>query len=197
LVRKENPENSVQFLRESVVDYRSVATVRSDETRIAENFSHILYPPTMADQGVPPSWAVPPRQQQQQYQQAPPQQEQHGHVPPQQQPQQQRPPVTNTAAPPARPLPQQQQPQAALVSPPTSGGPPKINKFNRIAQMEDKVLVTQARDEETEDGRLCNKDAMKKIRDAWVYKQVRSRVKEFTEYKQVSYVFSSYYTRIK
>jgi hypothetical protein len=60
-----------------------------------------------------------------------------------------------------------------------------MNKFNRIAQMEDKVLMTRTRDEETEDGRLCNKEAMTKIRDAWVYKRVRSRAKEFTEYKQV------------
>ena len=41
-------------------------------------------------------------------------------------------------------------------------------------------------DEETEDGRIRNREAMAKIRDAWVYKQVRERVPEFTEYHQVS-----------
>jgi hypothetical protein len=54
-----------------------------------------------------------------------------------------------------------------------------------MAGMEDKVLVTRTADEETEDGRVRNKEAMAKIRDAWVYKQVRARVDEFTEYKQV------------
>ncbi len=52
--------------------------------------------------------------------------------------------------------------------------------------MEDRVLVTRTADEETEDGRIRNKEAMAKIRDAWVYKQIRERVDEFTEYKQVS-----------
>jgi hypothetical protein len=51
-----------------------------------------------------------------------------------------------------------------------------------------KVLVTRTADEETEDGRIRNREAMAKIRDAWVYKQVRERVREFTEYKQVSTV---------
>ena len=51
--------------------------------------------------------------------------------------------------------------------------------------MESKVLVTRTADEETEDGRIRNKEAIAKIRDAWVYKQIRARVDEFTEYKQV------------
>jgi len=41
-------------------------------------------------------------------------------------------------------------------------------------------------DEETEDGRIRNREAMAKIRDAWVYKQVRERVSEFTEYHQAN-----------
>jgi hypothetical protein len=60
-----------------------------------------------------------------------------------------------------------------------------VHRNNRLARMEDKVLVTRTADEETEDGRIRNKEAMAKIRDAWVYKQIRSRVDEFTEYKQV------------
>jgi hypothetical protein len=51
--------------------------------------------------------------------------------------------------------------------------------------MEDKVLVTRTADEETEDGRIKNREAMAKIRDAWVYKQVRARLNEFTNYRQV------------
>lgn len=47
------------------------------------------------------------------------------------------------------------------------------------------MLVTLSKNEEFEDGRILNKEAMAKIRDAWVYKQVRARSGEFTEYKQV------------
>lgn len=65
------------------------------------------------------------------------------------------------------------------------GGVDGYNRNNRMARMEDKVLVTRTADEETEDGRIRNKEAMAKIRDAWIYKQIRARVDEFTEYKQV------------
>ena len=54
-----------------------------------------------------------------------------------------------------------------------------------LSRMEEKVLVTRSADEETEDGRIRNKEAISKIRDAWIYKQIRSRVNEFTQYKQV------------
>jgi hypothetical protein len=47
---------------------------------------------------------------------------------------------------------------------------------NRLERMEEKVLVTRTADEETEDGRIRNKEAIAKIRDAWVYKQIRARV---------------------
>lgn len=62
-----------------------------------------------------------------------------------------------------------------------------IASNSRLARMEDKVLVTRTADEETEDGRIRNREAMAKIRDAWVYKQVRARVAEFTDYKQVRF----------
>ena len=116
-----------------------------------------------------PQWATPPGQQQHSQQQA-----------------QQRPDYA-AAAQPAPTAPPQAPPSggAAVLGPPPSAGAPKVNKFNRIAQMEEKVLVTRTRDEETEDGRLVNKEAMTKIRDAWVYKRVRSRVREFTSYRQV------------
>lgn len=76
-----------------------------------------------------------------------------------------------------------------LVTPPPTVGAPTsadVHRNNRLARMEDKVLVTRTADEETEDGRIRNKEAMAKIRDAWVYKQIRARADEFTEYKQVS-----------
>jgi hypothetical protein len=40
-------------------------------------------------------------------------------------------------------------------------------------------------DEETEDGRLRNREAVAKIRDTWIYKQVRARQDEFTQYRKV------------
>lgn len=52
--------------------------------------------------------------------------------------------------------------------------------------LEDSVLVTQTADEETPDGRIYNREAVKKIRDAWIFKEVRSRQREFTQYKPVS-----------
>ena len=65
--------------------------------------------------------------------------------------------------------------------------PPNNNSnIRRRDEATNKVLVTRTADEETEDGRIRNREAMAKIRDAWVYKQVRERVREFTEYKQVS-----------
>ena len=122
-----------------------------------------------------PNWAVPPQQQQQQQAMA----QQQGY-PPQQQ-QQAYPPAAVASAP------QAQQATPHAVTPPPSGGAPKVlHKNNRMANMEDKVLITRTADEETEDGRIRNKEAMAKIRDAWVYKQVRARVDEFTSYKQVS-----------
>mmetsp|Transcript_32528 Transcript_32528/g.78943 ORF Transcript_32528/g.78943 Transcript_32528/m.78943 type:complete len:811 (+) Transcript_32528:49-2481(+) len=118
-----------------------------------------------------PQWAAPPGQQQHSQQQA---QQRPGYAA--------QPPAAQPAptAPPQAPA----SGGAAVVSPPPSAGAPRVNKFNRIAQMEEKVLVTRTRDEETEDGRLVNKEAMTKIRDAWVYKRVRSRVREFTSYRQ-------------
>ena len=125
--------------------------------------------------GGAPGWAMTP--------------EQHQHHLMQQQQAQQRsggpvPGVTATSVPSSVPGPSQQK----VVTPPPSGNAaPRVwHKNNRLANMEDKVLITRTADEETEDGRIRNKEAMAKIRDAWVYKQVRQRVDEFTEYKQVS-----------
>jgi len=45
------------------------------------------------------------------------------------------------------------------------------------------MLVTRTPDEETEDGRIRNREAATKIRDAWIYKQIRLRQDEFTQYR--------------
>ncbi|KAL7487148.1 hypothetical protein ACHAW6_012748 [Cyclotella cf. meneghiniana] len=46
------------------------------------------------------------------------------------------------------------------------------------------IVANRAGDEETEDGRIRNREAAAKIRDAWIYKQIRARQDEFTQYKQ-------------
>jgi hypothetical protein len=37
------------------------------------------------------------------------------------------------------------------------------------------IVANRAGDEETEDGRIRNREAATKIRDAWIYKQIRAR----------------------
>ena len=54
-------------------------------------------------------------------------------------------------------------------------------------QLEEKMLVTRTPDEETEDGRIRNREAATKIRDAWIYKQIRAHQDEFTQYRTVSF----------
>ena len=46
------------------------------------------------------------------------------------------------------------------------------------------IVANRAGDEETEDGRIRNREAATIIRDAWIYKQIRARQEEFTQYKQ-------------
>lgn len=60
--------------------------------------------------------------------------------------------------------------------------------------MEDHVLVAQGPDEEQEDGVIWNRDAVRKIRDTWIYKQVRLRQDEFTHYRTVSPQWSNHST---
>ncbi|VEU36733.1 unnamed protein product [Pseudo-nitzschia multistriata] len=146
-----------------------------------------------------PNWALSPSQQQQQQQYNPQQQQQqqYNHQQQQQQQQQhyqQRPPPQQQQRQPhpaAAPHPQQQQaaiphgaatPQPSALQPVAPSQPSGENK--RRNEAANKVLVTRTPDEETEDGRIRNREAMAKIRDAWVYKQVRERAREFTEYRQ-------------
>ena len=41
------------------------------------------------------------------------------------------------------------------------------------------IVANRAGDEETEDGRIRNREAAAKIRDAWIYKQIRARQVSF------------------
>jgi len=74
----------------------------------------------------------------------------------------------SSAAPPPAPITSQRAPATPRSSNADTGG----------------IVVSRAGDEETEDGRIRNREAAAKIRDAWIYKQIRARQDEFTQYKQ-------------
>lgn len=65
-------------------------------------------------------------------------------------------------------------------APPSQPQPPPA-----LLPVEEAVLVTSTADEETADGVIRNREAIRKIRDTWIYKQVRNRQEEFTQYRQV------------
>lgn len=71
---------------------------------------------------------------------------------------------------------------ASSSSAPSAIAPQPLRKS---LHLEDHVLVAQGADEETEDGIIRNRDAIRKIRDTWIYKQVRLRQDEFTNYRSV------------
>jgi hypothetical protein len=73
--------------------------------------------------------------------------------------------------------------QPSANTPPVVAPPAIIKKKQK--KPEDRVLLTRTPDEETEDGRVRNREAVRKIRDTWIYKQVRARQDEFTNYRQV------------
>ena len=120
-------------------------------------------------EGQAPTFAVlPPNQGGQQQHQYPPQHQQ------QQQQQQQSHPMQQASTP--------------RVTPPNSGQ----HKYStaawnlaRKAHLDNQMLVTKSTDVETEDGRISNREAAEKIKDAWMYKQIRARRDEFTHYRQV------------
>ena len=93
----------------------------------------------------------------------------------------------------APPMQQQQQPPHSGTSLPSSGNNNYSSKqissaawnLARKAHMDNKMLVTKTADMETEDGRISNREAAEKIKDAWMYKQIRARQDEFTHYRQV------------
>lgn len=131
-----------------------------------------------------PPWAVAPPQQgppppaMQQSQMVPPQQYQQQHFPPQAPQQQQYPTPTERQAVTAN---------GASTPPPMPSQPVSAPPKPKRPSIEQSPLVTRTPDEETEDGRIRNMEAVTKIRDAWIYKQIRARQDEFTQYKHVSY----------
>jgi hypothetical protein len=72
-------------------------------------------------------------------------------------------------------------PSSPAVAPAGGGG----DKSRIKTTMDEKVILTRTPDEETADGRIRNKEAVKKIRDTWIYKQIRIRQDEFTQYRKV------------
>jgi len=102
---------------------------------------------------------------------------------------------SGTMTPPQAPTPTQPQgqqgvvpgstPQAAPAEAPQQVTPPGSGN-RKIARdpKEDQMLVTTIPDEETEQGVIRNRQAIEKIRDTWLYKQVKSRQDEFTNYQQ-------------
>lgn len=91
--------------------------------------------------------------------------------------------------PPGGPSRPPEQSQSAAMAPPRVTPPPSSSVVTAPhLKIEDDVLVTRTPDEETEDGRVRNREAAAKIRDAWIYKQVRARRDEFTQYRQASTV---------
>ena len=61
-----------------------------------------------------------------------------------------------------------------------------IMKSRTRTTMDENVLLIRTADVESSDGRIHNEDAVRKIRETWIYKQIRARQDEFTQYRQVS-----------
>jgi hypothetical protein len=73
---------------------------------------------------------------------------------------------------------QQEQQQLQQTLPPSA-------RRKKKKYLEDSVLLTRLPDDESEDGRLRNTEAIGYIREAWIGKQVRQRQAEFTTYRNV------------
>jgi hypothetical protein len=61
-----------------------------------------------------------------------------------------------------------------------------LQRTDSAIALDEKMLTTRTPDEETEDGRIHNREATAKIRNSWVFKQMRARQDEFTQYRTVS-----------
>jgi phosphatidylinositol-bisphosphatase len=85
-------------------------------------------------------------------------------------------------------------PNGTAPPPPASTPKPPPSKRPSIEQS---PLVTRTPDEEAEDGRIRNREAVTKIRDAWIYKQIRARQDEFTQYKQARLFVGSFNVNAK
>mmetsp|Transcript_10286 Transcript_10286/g.15497 ORF Transcript_10286/g.15497 Transcript_10286/m.15497 type:complete len:830 (+) Transcript_10286:109-2598(+) len=92
--------------------------------------------------------------------------------------QHQQPPPQRQQAPPPRSV-----SNISSASHSSAAAPPATPTTSQKAPT-DPIIADRAGDEETEDGRIRNKEAASKIRDAWIYKQIRARQDEFTTYQQ-------------
>jgi hypothetical protein len=97
-----------------------------------------------------------------------------------------------------------------MTTPSMTGRVKKLSRYETM--MDQKVLITSSTlsnartggsgsnnsnsgstisdDVETADGRIRNQEASQRIRDTWIYKQVRLRQDEFIRYQQVSFWLS-------
>jgi len=75
--------------------------------------------------------------------------------------------------------------------------PNQQQSASRKMSLEDTMLVTKTPDEETEDGRIRNREAATRIRDAWIYKQIRLRQDEFTQYRTARVFLGSWNVNAK
>ena len=78
---------------------------------------------------------------------------------------------------------QQQQPSSPPPQPTMASIPPKTKLY---VPSRGRGIITNTPDEEMEDGRIRNAEAMDKIRNDWMYRQISARREEFTQYKNVS-----------
>ncbi|CAB9525107.1 II inositol 1,4,5-trisphosphate 5-phosphatase [Seminavis robusta] len=100
---------------------------------------------------------------------------------------------------------QQQQHYAMQAAPPPTPQPqPLQHKYSstawnlaRKAHLDNRMLTTKTTDVETEDGRISNVEAAEKIKDAWMYKQIRARRDEFTHYRQAMLFIGSWNVNAK
>uniref|UniRef100_A0A7S2VYZ6 Rho-GAP domain-containing protein n=1 Tax=Eucampia antarctica TaxID=49252 RepID=A0A7S2VYZ6_9STRA len=74
------------------------------------------------------------------------------------------------------------------------GSSPNDDFTNQITTS---IVAPRSADEEMEDGRIRNREAVTKIRDAWIYKQIRARQDEFTQYKQARIFFGTWNVNAK
>ena len=77
-----------------------------------------------------------------------------------------------------------ERPEEGSTKPAARGGPTQPGpderrvsyaKSQRGRMTTGSIVSTRAADEEMEDGRIRNREAATKIRDAWIYKQIRAR----------------------
>jgi hypothetical protein len=81
-----------------------------------------------------------------------------------------------------------QMPNIPVLSP-HAGQIPQKHQTKKVKpskkSLEDSILVTRVPDEESVTGHIKNREAIQKIRDAWIFKQIRQRQPEFTQYRTV------------